>query len=55
MYSKTTLKNAMSLAEISRNTTAGLSAFKVNSVVAYSDRYVSWISCAILVLLTHYS
>lgn len=34
MDSKTTLKNAMSLAEILRNTTAGLSAVKVNLVVA---------------------
>lgn len=55
MYRKTMLKNAMSLAEILRNRTTGLSAFQVNFVVAYSDWYVSWISCAILALLTCYS
>lgn len=55
MDSKTTPKTAMSLAEILRNTTAGLSAVKVNFVVAYSDWYVPWISHAILDLLTRYS
>lgn len=45
----------MSLAEVLKNVTAGLSVFKVDFVVAYSDWYLSWIVCVVLYLLTHYS
>lgn len=52
MHSKITLKNAISVAVMLRNTTAGLSACKVNCVVSFSVWYVSH---TIFALFTYYS
>lgn len=48
MYSKIILKNTICVAAFLRNTTAGLSACNVNSVVAFSKWYVSHTTFALL-------